>query len=402
MTYFVNKTDGNAIVVLDGTKDTTSTSLTLIGRLAQTYGESQNENFLKLLENFAFTSPPSNPINGQLWFDTAANSLKVRINNNAWSEVGALTVGDATVFGNSSIGGSISISPFPFLIYRNGVNLVFENTAQNSNYLIKSNVAGTTTTVASFSGTTGEFSVIGNATSNFGVTTKIYVDSATANLTASLSSLSSTVTGLNSSVIAIQSGVGSVSGIDINAQTISLNGNTALYNSGTGNTVVNFQTPEAFTFLSAYGTAAANLITVSGQWVLGPGATLNSSYADLAEYYSADKEYEPGTVVIFGGDADVTITNKINDTRVAGVVSQNPAYIMNESVAGTRVCLALQGRVHCKVLGPVRKGDLLTTAENAGYAKKADPIVPGSIIGKSLTDNNTNGPCVIEIAVGRA
>ena len=73
MAYYVNKTDGTSILVLDGTKDTTSTSITLFGRLVQNYGDQQNENFVHMLENFAFTSEPAHPTTGQLWFDTNTN-----------------------------------------------------------------------------------------------------------------------------------------------------------------------------------------------------------------------------------------------------------------------------------------------------------------------------------------
>lgn len=78
MSYIINKTDGTVLTeVVDGTIDQTTTDLTLIGKNSSTYGEFLNENFVKLLENFASTSSPTNPIAGQLWFDTTENRLKV-------------------------------------------------------------------------------------------------------------------------------------------------------------------------------------------------------------------------------------------------------------------------------------------------------------------------------------
>lgn len=141
--------------------------------------------------------------------------------------------------------------------------------------------------------------------------------------------------------------------------------------------------------------------TIQGAWTLVGSSKLQATYADLAEYYSADAEYEPGTVLVFGGDAEVTTTTLRDDTRVAGIVTTDPAYIMNEGLEGTRVCIALAGRVPCKVVGRVKKGDLLTTAASAGYAVKAMDPKLGSIIGKALEDKDYGEAGVIEVAVGR-
>lgn len=78
MTYKINKTDGSLLAeVVDSTVDQTSTDITLIGKNVSGFGEYINENFVKLLENFANTSSPNNPITGQVWFDTSQNRLKV-------------------------------------------------------------------------------------------------------------------------------------------------------------------------------------------------------------------------------------------------------------------------------------------------------------------------------------
>ena len=78
MTYKINKTDGSLIAeVIDSAIDQTTTDITLIGKNVSGYGEFINENFVKMLENFANTSQPNNPLAGQLWFDTSENRLKV-------------------------------------------------------------------------------------------------------------------------------------------------------------------------------------------------------------------------------------------------------------------------------------------------------------------------------------
>jgi hypothetical protein len=139
-----------------------------------------------------------------------------------------------------------------------------------------------------------------------------------------------------------------------------------------------------------------------GTWTVPYGSSLQATWADLAEYYTADKEYEPGTVVEFGGDAEVRASTKLGSTRVAGVVSTNPAYVLNEGCQGTRACVALQGRVPCKVVGKIQKGDLMVTSQIIGVAVSAGEAAnPGTIIGKALTDYNSDRIGTIEVAVGR-
>jgi phage tail protein X len=148
-------------------------------------------------------------------------------------------------------------------------------------------------------------------------------------------------------------------------------------------------------------TAGSNVTvgTITGNWSLSSGSRLNATYADLAEYYEADKPYESGTVVEFGGFKEVTIAED-GTTRVAGVVSTNPAYVMNSQCKGDYiVALALQGRVPCKVRGTVRKGDMLVSA-GEGYARPMVHPYIGSVIGKSL-ENFDGIEGIIEVAVGR-
>lgn len=78
MSYIINKTDSSVLTeVTDGTVDQTATDITLIGKNASTYGEFINENFVKILENFANTTQPNNPLTGQVWYDTSEGRLKV-------------------------------------------------------------------------------------------------------------------------------------------------------------------------------------------------------------------------------------------------------------------------------------------------------------------------------------
>ena len=145
-----------------------------------------------------------------------------------------------------------------------------------------------------------------------------------------------------------------------------------------------------------------NTGVISGSWTLASGSTLQSTYADLAEYYEADKEYDAGTVMVFGGNKEVTNSTTVNDTKVAGVVTTDPAYVMNINQTGIKSCIALAGRVPCKVIGKTKKGDLLTTSNSPGYAIKAlDPKL-GSIIGKALENKDYGEAGIIEISVWRS
>jgi hypothetical protein len=130
------------------------------------------------------------------------------------------------------------------------------------------------------------------------------------------------------------------------------------------------------------------------------GTATTALYADLAEKYSADAYYAPGTVLSFGGSQEVTVSSVDADRRVAGVVSTNPAHLMNSSLESEFVAkVALTGRVPVSVVGKVSKGDMMVSAGNGVARAELDPR-PGSVIGKSL-ENFNGGTGVIEIVVGR-
>ena len=129
------------------------------------------------------------------------------------------------------------------------------------------------------------------------------------------------------------------------------------------------------------------------------GVATSAQYADLAENYTADAEYASGTVLEFGGEFEVTLAQD-GTNRVAGVVTTNPAYLMNSNCQGTHVAaVALQGRTPCKVRGRVRKGDMLISGGN-GFARTTQTPQMGTVIGKALGDfDGVEG--IIEVAVGR-
>ena len=130
------------------------------------------------------------------------------------------------------------------------------------------------------------------------------------------------------------------------------------------------------------------------------GTATSAQYADMAEIYSADQDYEAGTVVKLGGEAEVTQTNSFNDKEVFGVVSTNPAYLMNSEAEG--VAVALAGRVPCKVEGRIKKGERLVSGSKPGYAKALgnNDYDMRSIVGRALADKDTFDDGVVEVVVG--
>ena len=157
-----------------------------------------------------------------------------------------------------------------------------------------------------------------------------------------------------------------------------------------GNTTTNSITVgslQTTTFTSGSNATAG---TVTGDWTLTAGSTWQATYADLAEKYTTDGPYEAGTIMKFGGDAELTESDTHNDTRVAGVISDAPAFTMNAGIDGQY--LALSGRVPVKVIGTVTPGDLLVSSDTAGHAIVNNNAVSGTIIGKAITAD-ANGVC---------
>jgi hypothetical protein len=342
------------------------------------------------------------------WMDlltATSTSTGVQLNKLTYINAG-------TVLGNpSSVGGNgLAASPSA---------ITFQNVVTNGNAVTNVPFAGSTglmTVTSNGNNTLGNGTVNTGGNNGYGVTPV------------------STTHGNGTVPISDASG-----NIDITALKVS--GNTAI--TATGSTSFNFYTPGQWQFMSVQsaggtpttsgtitigaggfvdtssGQLFVNNITAGGvgnsssttgtaqfqgQFSLVAGSTLIATYsADLAEYYEGDQEYEVGTVVVFGGDKEITTTTQLNDTRVAGVVGEQgkAAYIMYSDCPGLKNLVALAGRVPCKVVGRVKKGDMLTTSATAGYAVKALTPTLGAIIGKALEDKDYGEAGIIEVAVGR-
>jgi hypothetical protein len=147
--------------------------------------------------------------------------------------------------------------------------------------------------------------------------------------------------------------------------------------------------------------AAATTGTITGRWSLSASSRFEATYADLAEYYEGDVEYEVGTVLVFGGDKEVTQSTEHRSTRVAGVVSDQSAYTMNQACPGIKTLTALQGKVPVNVIGTVAKGDMLVASAIPGYAVVDNDPKVGSVIGKAIDTKDDTERGSVHAVVGR-
>jgi hypothetical protein len=133
------------------------------------------------------------------------------------------------------------------------------------------------------------------------------------------------------------------------------------------------------------------------------GRSTSAEYADLAERYHADAEYEAGTAVKLGGVNEITQTTALAETDVFGIVSAEPAVGMN-AAAGTDVThpyIALAGRVPAKVVGKVSKGQRLVTSDTAGHLQAVDEASDWRIVvGRALEDKTDDIAGLVEVVVG--
>ena len=253
--------------------------------------------------------------------------------------------------------------------------------------------------------TAGALSVTGNA--NVGNLGTVGLVSATGNVTGG-----NLVTGGALSVTGNANtgnlGTGTVIATTANLTTINSgllqNGTSNVTVTSSGNITLNVTAANNYVFATGSfapnGNGAQQLGLTGARWSNIWGLASSAQYADLAEYYVSDADYEPGTVMDFGGENEVTICGNAMSQRIAGVVSTEPGYVMNDGQAGEfTLPIALQGRVPTKVVGKISKGDMMVSAGN-GHAQSCSAPVIGSVIGKALADfDGVEG--VIEVVIGR-
>ena len=209
------------------------------------------------------------------------------------------------------------------------------------------------------------------------------------------------------SIITGGTGTGNISGANlISAVSMSLSGQSraASYittgNITGANLTVGGGTVIVGNIVNGNGNAVGNIGSNTGYFNTVFAQSTTAIYADLAEWYSADADYPPGTVLSFGGPQEVTVTIGINDPKIAGVVSTRPAHVMNAGLVSEHtVMVALAGRVPTLVVGAVAPGDMMVSA-GGGRAKACATPAMGTVIGKAL-QTHPGGQGMIEVVIGR-
>ena len=309
---------------------------------------------------------------------------------------GLSVTGALTVTGNTAITNTVYAQG----IYDNGTRVV--STSTNSGNL-------------TISGTVINLTPTGPGVTTVGSTTAIPV------ITTDAYGRISNLTTVNiSTTLPIAGNTGS-STVALANQTLTIGGGANVSTSASGQTVI-INSTDTLDSVVSRGSATFTSITLNGQLNMGAsiipsanvsynlgssanwwntiyGTAVHAQYADVAEKYVADQKYDAGTVVIFGGDSEITTTTQFADPRVAGAISTDPALLMNGASPGLPV--ALRGRIPLKIIGPVNKGDLLVTAATPGYATSVGlDISHGlSVFAKSLTTDLTNGQKIIEAVI---
>jgi hypothetical protein len=291
------------------------------------------------------------------------------------------------------------------IIFANG--LPDTNTIQNgnSNVLIGSSAGNISINVNGISPiviftplgqtTTGIISATGTVTAGniaTGGTVSATGEVTGANIrTTGIISATGTVTAGNIATGGTVSATGNITGGNIlTGGLISATGNVA-----SGNLTVGTGNITGGNIVNANGNAVGNIGSASNYFNTVFAQATSAQYADLAENYLADAAYAPGTVVVFGGEQEITVTTEAADERVAGVISTNPAYLMNSGEPGLPV--ALRGKVPVRVVGPVTKGDSLVTSTTPGAAFSVgrERVYGQAVFAKSLESNNSDGEKVI-------
>ena len=399
MPYILQKTNGETLATVQDATVDNSTSLTFVGRNYSGYGQPVEQNLVKLLENFANTTAPKKPVQGQLWFNSTPSSRRLLISYDGTNFRDLINV---PYSGTAPTGASTG-------------DLWWDS--YNQQIKVYDSITGIWNSNQPYGGASSswDFSRIPDNTDLDRPAIKGLI-------------LTNPIIEISDNNYVPNASTGLTSGFPVIKKGVNLTGGNAV----TGRSATSTSTGYLF-----WGTAADSLTTqkvdiaesatsgihylvfstsVSGTQNLVTRSAVSydsttdilqvtasaALYADIAERYEADAVYEAGTVLMLGGEKEVTIAKLHATTAVAGIVSKKPAYMMNSEAGSdeTHPYIALKGRVPCKITGPIKKGDLLVASGmNPGYATaKQDNDSSDAVIGKAL--ENFPGPeGIIEVKV---
>lgn len=473
MAYTVTTTAGSAVATIaDGTVNTTATSIALIGKNYAGYGIFLNENYVKMLENFSNSVPPTAPLTGQLWYDSVNDILKVyNVDTNVWkpisSSISQSTAPSAAISVTGDIwwdttnaqlkvwSGSAWITIGPSYTSTSGtsgpVTESILDTLSAPHVVVKFYISSTVIAILSKDATFTPQSAIPGFSVIIPGLNLISASTLTGAQFTGVTTNATTLNGLSSSQFlrsdqaastsfAFGAGGGLTVGSDLTfnaaSPTVAVVAETTLNKDiridvNKAGVATAALTVTALTNTTTFGNAVSvagpatvggvlttNKIEPTGNLTVDIGSTtlrygnvyagylrgqaITAQYADLAERFEADAVYVAGTVVQLGGTKEITAVQEALTEDVFGVISTDPAYLMNES-AGTNAThppIALSGRVPVRVTGQVSKGARLVSAGNGiARAGTREEITAFNVIGRALEEKTTDGEGTIEAIV---
>jgi len=347
-----------------------------------------------------FNLVSTSAISGVAFWGTASDSSglgNVAAANYARKDIAETFNGTVTVNNNSGLTVGTSNN---FKASVNGSRVELTNNVNNADTAIRSNIGGIVANVIAVTGSSGAVT-IPNALSVFGTTTS------SGYLVASQGEdATSNVTG----AVRVTGGIGLTGAIFATGNITAGNISTGRINTSANVTAAALTVTGTTTFGGTAGvqsivptTANAYTLGSSASWFSTVYATaIQSYYADFAERFAADAAYEPGTVVEIGGEQEVTLATEELSDRVFGVISTNPAHLLNSGAGSneTHPPIAVNGRVPVKVMGKVKKGDRLVSAGN-GYARAGtkEEITQFNVIGRALESKTDSGKGIVNAIV---
>ena len=294
--------------------------------------------------------------------------------------------------------------------------VTFQNQTQDANISIKINDGGVTTTAIFVNGSTSAvsipttLSVTGNVTGGNLITSGAFQAasiSATGNIsggnlvTTGVLSVTGNATVGNISATSIVGTLTTASQTNITSlgalSSLGVSGNATVAGTISVNT-----NGGVLAILNGGGNGVGNIGSSTSYFNTVFATSTSAQYADVAERFSSDSAYEPGTVVELGGVHEVTISNEDLSENVFGVVSTRAAYLMNSGAGNdaTHPPIAMTGRVPVRISGKINKGDRLVSAGN-GLARAALPgeATAFNVIGRALESSDSLTSQTVEAIV---
>ena len=423
MAYTINLTDGQIFATIaDGTINTSS-SMTLIGKNYAGYGEFLDENFIHLLENSSNTTAPAAPLTGQLWWDKTNSLLKV-YNGSTFKTISAATSSSSAPTSNVTGDlwfdttnqqlkvwtGSAWLIVGPAYTAGTGttgaiVDTIVDNVSVTHVVIklyVEDSVVGIISKDAAF---TPQSAITGFTTVRPGITLSTLVG-AQVPLFQGTATNAQSLDGNAASAFMLkntnQTTTGTLGILNNTGLTVGVNQDLKLGVTGTTATISNQTSNGNIAFSVNIGGTPTTVMNINGANGTISGNQINANYADVAERFHADVEYDAGTVVELGGVNEITKVSAELSDSVFGVISTRAAYLMN-SQAGTDAThppVAMTGRVPVKTIGRVSKGDRLVSAGN-GFARAASAgeATAFNVIGRALANKATDGEGTVEAIV---